>query len=464
MAHAQPVDKTPPAKESWSSGFAFILGAIGAAVGLGSIWRFPYLVGANGGFAFVFVFIVVCVAIVTPLLIAEILIGRWSGRSPPCAAGAIALQFGLTKRWNAIGWIGTVAGYLISTYYAMIAGWVLAYAWFFVSGTYAHGSAVQAAAKFHGFVVDWRQVALWHFGFLSCVAAISALGLNRGVEVVSKLRAPALLALMLVLTCYSLVAGDARQGLAFAFAPDLSRITPTVLLQAIGQAFFAISVGIGVMLAYGAYMPRRQSMLRASLSVTGSIVVVSLLATLIIFPLVFRYGLNPAQGPELVFQVLPAAFAVMPGGRIVGSLFFGLLFLAALTPSIAVLESSVAYLRERLRVRRPTAVLLSATASWTIGLGSVLSFGPAANWHPMAWIPLLHKANFFGILEFLTSDVLPSIATILMSFFVGWRLGNRIPESELTGFSPAARAVLLFALRYVCPVAITGILIAAFWR
>jgi len=445
----------------WSSGSAFSLGAIGAAVGLGSIWRFPYLAGANGGFAFVFVFILVCIVIAIPLLVAELLVGRWSRRSPPYALGTVATQFGLSRRWDAVGWIGTLAGYLVITYYAMIGGWVLAYTWFFVSGRYPRGSAADAATRFHLFAADWRQVAAWHFGFLMVAGSISALGLRRGVERASTVRAPALLCLLLILAAYALYAGDVRAGLSFAFAPDFSRITPAVVLSAIGQAFFAIGVGIGIMLAYGAYMPRGQSLLRASLAVTGSVVAVSLLATVMTFPLVFRYGMDPAAGPELVFHVLPAVFSLMPGGRLVGSLFFALLIVAAITPTIAGLEASIAYCRERLQWRRSVAVLTVTGGSWLIGLGSVLSFGPTAGWHPLSWIPLMKNQNFFGLVEFLTTNVLPPIAALLASLFVGWRLGSKSPQNELTGFSARGRLLLMLSLRYLCPAAISMIMIAA---
>ena len=227
------------------------------------------------------------------------------------------------------------------TYYSMIAGWVLAYAWFFLVGDYARGGVAPAVAKFQGFIADSRAVTLWQAGFLLLVAAISARGVNRGVEFINRIRAPALLALMLVLAAYALSAGDVARGLHFAFAPDLHRLTAPILLAAVGQALYALGISAGIMITYGAYMAPGESLRRNVLAVVGSIFTVSLLATVIIFPLVFRYGLNPAQGPELVFQVLPVAFAQMPGGRLFGTLFFMLLVLAALTPSVGLLEVPV---------------------------------------------------------------------------------------------------------------------------
>ena len=448
--------------QRWSSGLAFSLSAIGAAVGLGSIWRFPYLAGAGGGFAFIAVFVLACLVFGAPVLVAEIVIGRWSRRSPPRAAGEIAAKFGFSGLWNVVGWTGSVAGFLVISYYTMIAGWVLAYTWFFLSGNYAHGGAPVAVEKFHAFIANSRAVSLWQLGFFALVALISARGLNRGVEWANRWRAPALLAILLVLVAYSLATGDVARGLKFAFAPDLSRLSPAVVLGAGGQALFAVGVSVGIMIAYGAYMPAGESLGRSVLAVIGSIFAVSLLATVAIFPLVFHYGLNPAGGPELVFQVLPVAFAEMPGGRVIGTLFFALLVLAAFTPSVGGMEPWIAWLTERGGLLRSTAACISTSACWLIGQGSVQSFGRWTDWHPLPSIPGLGGLNVFGLLDFLTSNLLMPMSALLVSVFVGWRLGNLIPEGELSGLSPTSRRLLLFALRYLCPVGIAIVVIVGF--
>ena len=448
--------------QRWSSGLAFSLSAVGAAVGIGSIWRFPYLAGEGGGFAFIAVFVLASLVFGAPLLVAEIVIGRWSRRSPPQAAGEIAARFGFSRRWNVIGWTGSIAGYLVMTYYTMIAGWVLAYTWFFLSGNYARGGAPAAVAKFHAFVADTRAVTLWQLGFCALIALVSARGLNRGVEWANRWRAPALLAILLVLVAYSLATGDVARGLEFAFAPDLTRLSPAVILGALGQALFALGISVGIMMAYGAYMPAGASLKRSVLAVIGSIFAVSLLATVAIFPLVFHYGLNPAGGPELVFQVLPVAFAEMPGGRLIGTLFFALLVLAAFTPAMGAMEAWIAWLTERFGLRRSTAACVAVGSCWLLGQGAVQSFGRWAHWHPLAFIPRVAGLDVFGLLDFLTSNLLMPLAALLLSVFVGWRLGPRVPEAELSGLSPAARRLLLFALRYVCPVGIAVVVIMGF--
>ncbi len=445
--------------QRWSSGIGFTLSAVGAAVGLGSIWRFPYLAGAGGGFAFIAVFAAACLVIAAPVLIAEIVLGRWSRLSPQRAAGSIAKLFGFSTRWNVVGWCGAIAGFLITTYYTVIAGWVLAYTWFFVSGHYATGGTTAVVAKFQSFTADSLTVSLWQLGFLALVTIVSARGLNRGVEWANRWRAPLLLVILLLLVGYSLVNGDVVRGLQFAFAPDISRLTPAVVLGAVGQALFAVGVSAGILIAYGSYMRAGESLGRNLLAVVGSIFVVSLLATVAIFPLVFHYGLNPAQGPELVFQVLPVAFAEMPGGRVIGALFFALLVLAAFTPSVALLEPWVAWLHERFNLTRQVAACATAVACWLVGQGSVLSFGRLADWHPLHSMPRFATLNFFGLVDFLASNVLMPLSALLISVFFGWRLGQLVPEAELSGLSPAMRQLLMFSLRYLCPCGITVVLV-----
>ncbi len=448
----------------WSSNVAVYLSVVGAAVGLGSIWRFPYLAGTGGGFAFVAVFVVACLVIATPLLVAEFVIGRWSRKSPPEAAGELALRVGRSRRWNAIGWLGTLAAFLIVSYYTMIAGWVLAYTWKCASGQLTGLSHAAVSEQFKALVSDPVTVGAWHLLFMTLVAAISAAGIERGIEIANKIRAPGLLILLLVLVGYALTRGDVARGLAFAFTPDFSKLTPDVVLAAVGQAFFATGVGMAMMLAYGAYIPKGVSLLRSALWITGSIILVSLLATLMVFPLVFAYGMNPAQGPELVFEVLPAAFAEMPGGRLIGTLFFVLLSLAALTPSIAAIEPPAAWLEQRRGLKRRTAVWLTAAAAWIVGLGSVLSFSLWSEWRPLGHLlsaPRFAKMNLFDLVDFVSSNVLLPVGALLTSAFVGWFLASAIPPEELDAMSPFARRALFLSLRYLTPIAISAVLIAA---
>jgi NSS family neurotransmitter:Na+ symporter len=447
----------------WSSRPAFYLATVGAAVGLGSIWRLPYQVGSSGGSAFLFVFTVACLLIATPLLAAEFLIGRHSRLSPPDAAGAVALQSGLTTRWNVIGLLGTIAVFAMMSSYTVVAGWVLGYSWKCASGALVGLNRPEVAHLWRTFLSSPLEMGAWHLTFLSLVGVISAGGLSGGIEVATKVRAPVLLILLVVLAAYALATGDAGAALTFAFAPNVAAITPQVVLAAVGQAFYATGVGAAMMLAYGSYVAKGTSLLRAALIITGSILLVSLLATLTIFPLVFRYGMNPAQGPELVFDVLATVFAEMPGGRLVGTLFFVLLVFAALTPSIAGFEPVIAWLQQRRGVSRARAVTIALSAAWLLGVASVLSFNRWSGWHPLGWFPAFKDKTFFDCLDFLPSNVLLPAGALATSVFVGWRISHTIVDAELSETTPFARRWCVWALRYACPIAIAAVFAAALW-
>lgn len=445
----------------WSSQLAFYLATIGAAVGLGSIWRFPYLVGTQGGSAFILVFVVACVAIAVPMLAAEFLIGRRARLNPMQAAGAVAVAAGRSRWWNAIGVLGTLASFIIISYYTVIAGWVLAYAWKCASGQLQGLSPEQLANEWRGFLADPWQMAAWHLAFLALLGVISGRGVIKGLEVANRWRAPLLLGLLGVLVLYALVTGDVARGLGFAFQPDFARIDAEVALTAIGQAFYATGVGMAMMLAYGAYAPSDSSLLRSASLIVLSILIVSVLATLVVFPLVFRFGMDPAQGPDLVFNVLPAAFALMPGGQVFGTLFFLLLVVAALTPAMAGLEPPIAWCEQRLRMRRSAAVATTIGAEWLLGLLSLLSFNLLAGWHPLDALPRFAESTWFDVVDYLTANVLLPIGALMTAAFVGWRLPQAFLDEGFAQSSPATRQAIVWMLRLVCPAAIIAVFVAA---
>jgi neurotransmitter:Na+ symporter, NSS family len=452
--------RTRAASVVWSSTFAVYLGAAGASVGLGSIWRFPYLAGTGGGSAFILVFVLACLLVATPLLAAEFALGRAARLSPPEAPGALAVAAGLSSRWNIIGVLGTLAAFLLFSYYTVIAGWVLAYAWKCAAGLLTAAGPQHVADLWSAFQSNPIEVGAWHAAFVAMIVFISARGLQGGIEPANKVRAPALLVLLLILVVYSLSTGDVRRGLTFAFKPDFSAVTAQVVLSAIGQAFYATGVGQAMMIAFGAYVERGTSLVRTSFVITGAILLVSVLATMMIFPLVFGYGMNPAQGPALVFDVLPRVFTEIPGGRIIGTLFFLLLVLAATTPSIALLEPGVAWLIRRRGMGRARAVWLVGTTSWVLGIGTVLSFNRWSGWHPLSFIPLFAHKTFFDVLDYVCSNIMMPIGALLTSVFVGWRLSTAFAKAELAETTPLARVACVWLLRYVCPLAILAVFIA----
>lgn len=445
----------------WSSHLACYLGAAGAAVGLGSIWRFPYLAGSSGGGAFILVFVLACALIALPLLAAEFAIGRHSHRSAPQAAGVVAAEAGLSIRWNAIGVMGTLAAVLVVSYYIVIAGWVLAYAWKSATGVLSAAGPAHVGEVWTAFLARPWEIAFWHALFVLLVAFVSARGLNRGIEVANRIRGPGLLLLLLVLVVYSLLTADVKRGLAFAFWPDFSKLNAQVILSAVGQAFYATGVGQAMMIAYGAYIAPGTSLVRTSFVICVSILLVSLLATLIVFPLVFAYGMDPAQGSQLVFEVLPRAFVEMPAGRLVGTLFFVLLVLAALMPSVASFEPAVAWLVQRFQWSRLRAVATFSFVIWVLGLGSVLAFNVWAGWRPLSFVPSLAGRNFLEAVDYVASNIMMPLGALLTSVFLGWRVEKMFAEVELAETSPFGRRFCVWSLRYVCPLAIVAVFIAA---
>ena len=456
----QPVQDEPHTRRHWSSQFAVYLGTVGAAVGLGSIWRFPYLAGTHGGGVFIGAFVLACLFIATPLLVAEYMIGRYHGLAPSHAAGAMAVSVGRSRRWDVIGQLGTIAAFLICSYYTIVAGWVVAYAWKCGTGALAGMSRPGLQLEWQRFTSDPWQLMGWQVAFLGAVAFISARGLGPGIELASRLRAPALLVLLLLLDAYSLATGDVAQTVRFVFAPHWHMLSARVVLAAIGQAFYATGVGMGMMLAYGSYMARRAPLVQPALVVSGSILLVSLLATVLVFPLVFRFHMDPAGGPALVFDVLPTAFALMPGGRWIGTAFFLLLILAALTPTLAGIEPVVAWLQAR-GMRRARAAATAALGIWLAGIGSVLSFNVIANWRPLEGIPILAGKTLFEVIDFVSGNLLLPVGALLTCVFVGWRLDRAIFATELGSATVLGVSVCRILLRYVCPAAIAAVLVAA---
>jgi neurotransmitter:Na+ symporter, NSS family len=430
-------------------------------VGLGSIWRFPYLAGVGGGGAFIIVFALACVVVATPLLVAEFALGRSSRSSPPDAAGKVAVDHGLSRRWNVIGILGSLAGVLIFSYYSMIAGWVLAYTWKCALGTLSQAGPAHVASLWATFRADPIQVSAWQAVFACLVAIISSRGRRNGIEAANKFRAPALLILLLILAAYALFAGNISRGFSFAFTPNFAAITPQMVIAAIGQAFYATGVGQAMMIAHGSYLESNTSLARTSLAITGSILLVSLLATVIVFPLVFGYGLSPAQGPELVFEVLPRAFTEMPAGRLIGTLFFALLILAALMPSVALLEPSVAWLVQHKGFSRGQAVWGTVTVCWILGIASVLSLSRWSSWYPLSFVPGLNRKTWFDLIDYASSNVVMPLGAVLTSALVGWRLEPAFLRDQLGDAPSTAQTACVWLLRLACPLAILAVIIAS---
>lgn len=453
---------TPPKAEDgkrkslhgqWSSRLAFILAVTGSAVGLGNIWKFPYIAGANGGGAFVLVYLGCVVFIGMPVMMSEILIGRRGRRNPISTMRLLGREEGGSSRWTIIGVLGVLAGILILSYYSVIAGWTLAYIVKSAAGSFSGASAAEIGANFGGFIGSWGQVGLSHTVFMALTTFVVARGVERGLEQAVRFMVPALLLLLIVLLGYSISSGYFGQGVAFMLTPDFSKLTWDSVLAALGQAFFTLSIGMGAIMAYGAYLPEETSITASSGAVVFGDTAIAMLAGLVIFPLVFANGLDPADGPGLVFQTLPLAFGQMSGGVLFSTLFFVLLSFAAWTSAIGLMEPAVALLVERHNRTRAEAAVIVGIVIWLLGFATVLSFNVLSG-------VTFFKGTLFDNLDYLTSNIMLPVGGLLISVFAGWVMCRNSTSEELGGAGSLYR-VWRFLVRYVAPIGILFVFLNA---
>ncbi|TDI45254.1 MAG: sodium-dependent transporter [Acidobacteria bacterium] len=445
-----------PAREQWSSQRAFLLAAIGSAVGLGNIWRFPYITGINGGGAFVLVYCA-CIAVIgVPLLMAEMAIGRRGGRSPVGTMRNLSKEHGGSRFWECIGWQAVLAPTVGLMYYAVVAGWTMDYAFSALSGAFEGiTDADGAGALFGALTSDIPRMMVGHAIFIGVTIMIVAAGIQKGLEPAVKFLMPSLAVILLVLVVYSALTADFVGGLAFLFKPDFYKLTPTVVLMAIGQAFFSVGVAVGSFITYSAYMPKNISIPRMAATVAAADTAVALLVGLVIFPLVLTYGLEPGEGPGLVFVTLPIAFAQMPAGAIFGALFFVLMAIAAVTSAISMLEPPVSWLVEHYGIRRRPAAIGAGAFMWLLGLPVLLSFNVLADFRPIA------EKNMFELMDFFTANLVIPAGGFLIAVYGGWIFSKDSLREELglpEGFWFDA---LRFVMRFVAPVAIALVFLTA---
>jgi neurotransmitter:Na+ symporter, NSS family len=440
--------------DTWSSRLTFLMAAVGASVGLGNIWKFPYMAGMNGGGAFVLVYLVCVAAVAIPILTAELLIGRCGGRNPVDTMHAVAVAEGGGAGWRLVGWMGVVAAFVILTYYSVIAGWALAYVPRAAGGVFTGASAATLDAAFKALLGDPVVLASWHAVFMALTVLIVAAGVHAGIERAVTILMPALFAMLALLVGYAAVEGQLVAGAGFLLHPDFAKIDATVVLMAVGQAFFSIGVAMAIMMTYGAYLPAQVRIPGAAFVIAGADTLVSLLAGLAIFPIVLANGLDPAEGPGLIFVTLPLAFGHMPGGALFGAVFFVLLVFAALTSSIAMLEGVVLCLVERRRVSRAVAALASGVVAWLLGLVTVFSFNVWADVRPLGM-------SIFDLIDYATTNLLVTVGGLLIAWFAGWRISGETARRGLDlADGPAFRGWRLL-VRVVVPIAIAAILVTS---
>ena len=441
-------------RDSFGSRFGALVAMAGSAVGLGNLWRFPYLVGENGGAAFIIIYILLSFLICLPIFISEFVIGRRSQKN--AYAAFRDLSGGSAWRW--VGLFTIIVPLVVLSYYSVIGGWSVEY--LLKSVTFAFESASQSAMStmFSDFVSSTWGPLLVHTGFLLVTTLIVVVGIKDGIEKFSKVMMPMLFFMVLAIAIYSMTLPGAKAGLDYLFNPDFSKITGKACAAALGQAFFSLSLGFGTIMTYASYVDKKENILFQSTATAVSDLMFALIAGVAIMPAVFAFGLNPQSGPGLVFETLPFVFGQMPAGGFVAILFFLALLVAALTSSISMLEVAVAYLVEEKGFSRVWACVVLFVICWVVGAVCSLSFGPLSD-------VKIGGGNLFDFFDNLSSNILMTLGSLLTVLFVGWRLKKTDVYDEFTNGGTLSRnaklfGVLWFLIRYICPLAIISIFVS----
>jgi len=442
-------------KEQWSSTWGFLLAAVGFAVGMGNIWRFPYQLGENGGAAFLIVYLFCAIGIGLPLLITEISMGRRGGASASQSVRNVADECGRSRRWGFIGNLGIFCAFVIMSYYTVLSGWTLDYFVKAATGTFEGVNADATSAMFSGLLANPWVMIFWNTVVHVLIILVIRQGIQSGLERAVKVLMPALFGAIVVMVLYGMFAGDMASTLRFLLEPDFSKITFGTLMDAIGQAFFSIGIGMGSLIVFGAYMPKDFSIVRTSTYVILMDTAVAVLAGFAIFPLVFQYGLNPGSGPGLVFQTLPLAFGQMPGGQLLGSVFFVLLIAAALSSCLGLAEGVTNWLDENMNIPRQRGVLWAGGAAWTLGLASILGFSVWRDgWSSLAlldFIPSYRGLDIFDTLDTLAANNLLLVGGALSSIFFGWLVPRALKVEEINVGDGWFFAFWRFMIRFIIP-------------
>ncbi|MGI8943786.1 MAG: sodium-dependent transporter [Qipengyuania sp.] len=457
--------------EGWSSRSAFILAAIGAAVGLGNIWRFPTLAGESGGGAFV-IFYIGCVFLLgLPLVLSEIFIGRAGQTDAVGSIRKVAVQSNASPAWSIFGGIGAIAAFLILSFYSVVAGWVLYYAGVLGADFF---QALSAGEPFRGALAGESQEAVqgrmgdlfaspglllaMHFVFMGATLFIIARGVHSGIEKAATILMPIFFVLLLGITIYGAVVGDIVRAFAFLFTPDWSKLTPQVMNSALGQALFSLSLGVAGLITYGSYIKSSEGLGSTSAMIALADTSVALIAGLMIFPIVFAVGLDPATGPTLVFQTLPFAFQTMPAGALIGFLFFLLILVAAITSSISLLEVPTAWGIGERGWSRPKSAMIFGSGALLVGIACLLGYNVWSDVRPLGFWPLFAETDILDTIDGFTGKVMLPLGALLTAVFIGWKADRNLVRSS-TKLSPTAFTVWRFLIAWVCPLAVTIILV-----
>jgi NSS family neurotransmitter:Na+ symporter len=433
------------AREHWGSKLGFVLAAAGSSIGLGNIWKFPYLTGQHGGGAFVLIYVLCIIVLGLPIMIAEIVIGRHTEKDP---VGAFRI-IGGGSRWTLVGYMGVLSGFFILSYYSVVGGWTVGYLVKSVTGTVAGiNDTASAEAVFTAFIKNPWEMVIYHFIFIALTVWIVLKGVKNGIEKWNKILLPMLFVIILILIVRGLTMEGAMRGLEFYLKPDFSKVTVFTVIEAMGQCFFSLSLGMGAMITYGSYLSKKDKTLTSSLQIAGLDTLSAFLAGLAIFPAVYAVGMTPAKGPGLTFNILPVVFSKMAYGNVFALLFFLLLFIAALTSAMSLLEVTVAYITDEKGWSRRKAVLGFGTLIFLLGVPSALSF------NVMADVKIFFGLTFFDFMDKLTTIYMLPVGGLLIALCLGWKYGLHKTMHELDTDTKMEflKEVWAVSIKYVAPV------------
>lgn len=445
------MSNTPANRDSFGSKFGVIAAAAGSAVGLGNIWKFPYIAGVYGGAAFLFVYLAFIVAVGLPVMLSELIIGRSSQRN---AFGAFKV-LAPGSPWKYIGILGVSSAFLILSFYGVVAGWSMEYIVLSLKNGFSNKSPEEIATLFSTFNQAEVKPVVYQLAFMILTAGIVIVGIKKGIEKYTKILMPILVVILLILDVKAVSLEGAKAGLEFLFKPDFSKLTGDGILSALGHAFFTLSLGMGTLITYGSYIDKNNNLVNTVINVTVADTVIAILAGVAIFPAVFAFGIAPAEGPGLIFVTLPNVFSQMPGGYLFSILFFILLTVAAITSAISILEVVVAYFKEEFNMSRKKSTILATILISILGILCSLSMGDLSSLK-------LFGLNIFDLIDWISANLFLPIGGLFISIFVGWFYGRKKVKEELAkGMTPSKilLSVFLFLVKFIAPLAIAIVLL-----
>jgi len=438
-------------KEQWSSRWGFLLAAIGFSVGLGNIWRFPYVTGENGGSAFLIIYLVCAFVISLPLLVSELAIGRQGQGSSAGSYRNLATNIGRSPKWGLVGTLALSCVFIILSYYTVLSGWIFDYFLRAVTGQFEGVDVDQSNAMFSGLMNNPLRLLFWHTAVNLLIVVVVRRGVQRGIEQASRILMPALFGSLIIMLIYGAWTADIGAAMQFLLEPDFSKVTVKTVMIAIGQAFFSIGIGMAAMITFGSYLPDSISIPKSATTIILADTGVALLAGFVIFPIVFAFGMEPSSGAGLIFQTLPLGFGQMAGGQVFGSLFFLLLIAAALSSCIGSAEACVAWVAEHWMIPREKGVAYLAIAAWLVGFLTILSLGQWSEFYPLEIIPAFAEKTIFDSLDFLAANILLLVGGTLTALFFGWLMPKKISLAALGVNDGPFYAFVIFMIRFVIP-------------